>query len=367
MNLSHKMRMYPTPSQENYFRQACGVARSTYNWALEHWQKQYKAGEKPSAYGLKKLFNSIKGTERPWVYDVTKTACERAFTDLENAFKGFFAKRTKYPTWKKRGQRGSFYLGDRFKLDSLKIQIPKLGWIRLSESLRLKGRVLSATVSRTADRWFVSIAVELSETPRAVGESQATVGVDLGITSLATLSTGEKVEPPKALQQAEKRLKKAQRVMSRRKKGSANRRKAANRVAKLHYQVKCLRDDFANKLTTGLVERFGTIVIEDLNVAGMVKNHCLAKSVSDRSFGEIRRQLTYKAALYGRTLVVADRWFPSTKTCSDCGFVNRTVVLGVKSWICPSCGVIHDRDHNAAINLSNLAVGCREVTPVEIR
>jgi putative transposase len=366
VNLSHKIRLYPTPSQESYFCQACGVSRSTYNWALEHWKKDYGAGGKPSAYKLKKQFNAIKRTERLWVLDVTKTAAEQAFLDLERAFKNFFAKRAKYPTWKKKGQRDSFYLGDRFKLDGKRIRIPKLGWVQLAESLRFKGRVLSATVSRTADRWFVSVAVELSGTPRTVNENQvAVVGVDLGISSLAIFSTGEKIAPPKALAKAERRLRRAQRVLARRKKGSANRRKAAARIAKLHYQVKCLRDDFAHKLTTGLVARFGAIVIEDLNVRGMVKNHCLAKAVSDRSFGEVRRQLTYKAALYGRRLVIANRWFPSTKMCSECGFVNKAVVLGVVSWVCPSCGASHDRDRNAAINLSKLPVGCGKVTPVD--
>lgn len=364
MNLSHKIRLYPTSSQENYFQRASGTSRAVYNWALEHWEAEYKAGGKPSAYGLKKQFNAIKKAKYPWVYNVSKTICEQAFVNLEMAYKGFFTKRTRHPTWKKKGRRDSFYLGDRFKLESQRIQIPKLGWVRTAEALRLKGRALSATVSRTADRWFVSIAVEISETPRRVSENQATVvGVDLGITSLAVLSTGEKIKPPQALQQAAKRLRRAQRILSRRKKGSANRRKAVVRVAKLHYRVKCARDDFAHRLTTDLVERFETIVIEDLNVSGMVRNRRLAGVLFDRSFGEIRRQITYKAVLYDRRLVVADRWFPSSKLCSVCGAKKKSLHLSERNYKCGSCNAILDRDVNAAINLQHLAlpVGCGEV------
>ena len=355
-SLAHKIRMYPTKAQANYLLQACGISRFAYNWALETWKRKYENGEKSSAYGLKKEFNSIKKEQFPWCYEVTKTAAEQSFMDLENAFKKFFKKQNKYPRFKKRGVRDSFYLGDRFQfVNSKYVKLPKLSNpIRLAEELRLEGRVVSATISRTADRWFISVNVEITQTPFTVRESQDTVGVDLGVSALATLSTGEKIEPPRALQRWEKRLARAQRVFSRRKKGSNRRKKAAKRVAQIHYKIKCCRDDFTHKFTSYLVDNFGTIVIEDLNVKGMMKNRKLAKHIGDRCFGKIRRQLEYKCKLYNRELVLADRWFPSSKLCSVCGEKKDDLTLSDRVFVCSNCDSLIDRDYNAAVNLVNL-------------
>lgn len=352
MKLSHKIRLSPTSAQEAYLRRACGTSRFVYNWALAEWTRQYQSGGKPSAYELKKTFNAVKRRDYSWALEVTKTACEHAFIDLERAFQNFFAKRAKHPTWKKRGQHDSFYISaDQFKLSDRGLWIPKLGWVKMTEKLRFAGKILSATVSRTADRWFVALAVDMPAP--TTSDNQAVVGVDLGITTLATLSTGEKITPPKVFVKFERRIKRAQQKLSRKEKGSRNQAKARTRLSRLHYRVKCARDDFAHKLTTRLVRNFGVIVVEDLNVSGMLKNHCLAKAIADKAWSEIRRQLTYKCANHSRELDVVDRWFPSSKACSGCGCVKDKMPLGDRTYTCEHCGLVIDRDINAAINLEN--------------
>ncbi len=187
--LSHKIRLHPTPQQQVYLRRACGVARFVWNWALERWRQEYEAGSKPSGMALKKQFNAIKGEEFPFVYEVTKYAAQQPFLHLQTAFRNFFANRARYPRFKRKGVHERFYIGnDHVKLDAKRIWIPKLGWVRMREELRFRGSVVSAVVSRTADKWFVSLAVELEKMPQRC-KSQAAVGVDLGINRLATLST----------------------------------------------------------------------------------------------------------------------------------------------------------------------------------
>jgi putative transposase len=210
-------------------------------------------------------------------------------------------------------------------------------------------------LSRTADDWFVSLLIDTAPPVPTKKEKGAVVGVDLGVKAMATLSTGETLEGPKAHKTATARLKRLDRVTARRKKGSANRRKAAKRRAKAHQRVANMRADFLHKLTTDLSQRFETIVIEDLNVTGLVKNHPLARAISDMGFSEFRRQLTYKTPREGGTLLIAPRFYPSSKTCSSCGQKLDELPLSVREWQCASCGVVHDRDHNAALNLKSLA------------
>ena len=236
-----------------------------------------------------------------------------------------------------------------------KIQIPRLGWVRMTEQVRFAGQIKSCTLSRTADDWFVSLMIDTESPVPTQKEKGAVVGVDLGVKAMATLSTGETIEGPKAHKQASARLKRLDRVVARRKKGSANRRKAAKRRAKAHQRVANIRADFIHKLTTDLSQRFETIVIEDLYVKGMVKNHHLARAISDMGFSEFRRQLSYKVPGEGGMLVIAPRFYPSSKTCSSCGHKLAELPLSVREWPCPSCGVVHDRDHNAALNLKSLA------------
>lgn len=227
----------------------------------------------------------------------------------------------------------------------------------MRESLRFAGKIMSATVSRVADRWFVSITVDTvddSHLPQA--ENQGAVGVDLGVAALATLSTGEAIDGPKPHTALLARLQRLSRSLSRKQKGSANRKKAKSKLAKLHARIAAIRSDALHQLTTNLTRRFHTIGIEDLNVRGMIKNRHLARSVADMGFFEFRRQLEYKAAMRGGQIVVADRFYPSSKTCSACGHKLEVLPLSVREWTCPTCATRHDRDVNAATNLKNMAV-----------
>lgn len=221
-------------------------------------------------------------------------------------------------------------------------------------------------ISKTADRWFLSITVELSEPPQKVRTGESQVGVDLGCTTLATLSTGEKIEGPKPLKKLLKKLQKLSRILSRRQKGSKRRAKIKHEVAKLYYRISNIRKNAIHELTTRLVLENAEIAVEDLNVNGMQKLRTVARSLSDQSFGEVRRQLTYKSELYGSNLLVVSRWFPSSKTCSRCGNVKEKLGLSERIYRCEICGAVIDRDINAAINLKKqLGPLGSEVTLVE--
>jgi len=364
MLIAHKIALAPNNVQATYFARAAGTARFAYNWALAEWQRQYEACKtdtalpKPSQMALRRQLNGIKGEQFPWMLEVTKNAPQMAIIQLGAAFKNFFAGRTKYPKFRKKGLHDRFSLtNDQFSIDGSRIRIPHLGWVRMRETLRFTGKIMSATVSRVADKWFVSITVDTpddSRLPKA--ENQGAVGVDLGVSALATLSTGEIVTGPKAHKALLSRLRRLSRGLSRKVKGSENRKQAKLKLARLHARIGNVRSDGLHQLTTELTRRFHTIGIEHLNVRGMVKNRHLSRAVSDMGFFEFRRQLDYKAAQRGGMIVVADRWYPSSKTCSACGHRLETLSLSVRDWTCPECGSVHDRDVNAAINLRNLAV-----------
>lgn len=363
MILAHKIALAPNNAQATYFARACGVARFAYNWALVEWKRQYEAAKadpalpKPSQMALRRQLNAIKREQFPWMLEVTKNAPQMAIIQLGEAFNNFFKKRARYPSFRKKGVHDRFTLtNDQFSVEGSRIRIPALGWVRMREPLRFQGKITSATVSRVADRWFVSVAVETqdaSHLPQA--ENQGAVGVDLGVKALATLSTGEVVHGPKALAMLLARLRRASRSLSRKVKGSANRKKARQRLARLHARIANVRQDGLHQLTSDLTRRFSTIVLEDLNVRGMVRNRHLARAVSDMGFAELRRQVEYKAAMRGGEVIFADRFYPSSKTCSACGHVLDVLLLSVREWACPDCGAHHDRDLNAAVNLKNLA------------
>jgi len=230
--------------------------------------------------------------------------------------------------------------------------------LRLHEPgyIPIDANVLSATVSEQAGRWFVSVQVE-EEREKPVPTGTSAVGVDLGIKTLATLSDGITFANPRALKHAQKKLKRLERAKSRRKKGSKNRAKARQAIAKVHARIAHIRKDATHKLTSHLAKQYALVAIEDLHVAGMLKNHKLAQSVSDCNFGELRRQVEYKAAWHGTHIVVIDRFYPSSKTCSGCGYIKPELRLSERVFVCESCGMVLDRDLNAAINLRNVAVG----------
>lgn len=368
MIIAHKIALDPNDQQATYFARACGTARFAYNWALAEWQKQHTARKAdpslpaPSEMSLRRQLNAIKGEQFPWMAEVTKNAPQQAIKNLGSAFKRFFAGQGKYPRFKKKGVHDSFRADpgpdkahpNAVEVTGKRVKLPVIGWVRMREALRFQGEVKSATVSRVAGRWFVSLTVEIDHQVPA-RESQAVGGVDLGVKALATLSDGSGVDGPKALRSNLTRLKRLSRSLSRKVKGSANRRKAKAKIARLHARISNIRKDGLHKLTTALVKTFTVIGIEDLNVKGMMANGTLSRAIADRGFHEFRRQLDYKAAMAGSRIVVADRWYPSSKTCSDCGYVMPTLPLSVREWTCPACGVVHDRDHNAAKNLAKMA------------
>jgi len=354
INRTHKIKLDPTFKQTTYFRKACGVARFTWNWGLSKWEEKYKAGEKTNALALKKEFNGIKEKEFPWVYEVTKYASQQPFIHLQKAFQGFFTRKAHYPKYKKKGIRDSFYIGgDQVRIVDKKVKIPNLGWVRLREFLRIQGKITGVTISRIADHWFISIHVETSQMPSPC-KSHASIGVDLGIKTFATLSNGKIFPSNNPLKKKLKRLKRLQRRLSRRVKGSKNRRKTRNDIARLHYRVTCSRNDTIHKLTSHLTDEYQKIVIEDLDISDMVKNKRLSKAILDGGLYEFRRQLSYKAVDKGNKVFIADRWYASSKRCSFCKHQKETLHLSERLYKCDACGKEIDRDLNAAICLEQL-------------
>ena len=402
MFLAHRIRLAPSPEQRDYFSRAAGTARRVWNWALAEWNRQVAAGQRPNAMALKKQFNRIKYADPdwlnvdglPWLRTIHRDAHAQPFTNLARAWMRYFdrlraGKPAHRPRFKKKGRsRDSFYLAnDKFRLDGLVVVLPKIGRVPLCETLRWPGRIVDASVGREADHWFLSIRVDVPEQVAQVRRTgNGVVGVDLGISAAATLSTGEKFAAPRPLKAASRRLRIRCRRQSRKleaakaaagvtgavTKGirltmSKNRTKGARALARLYARIARVRRDFTHTLTTRLCRENQTAVIEDLNVKGMLANARLARAVADIGFHEIRRQLRYKSARYGTTLVLADRWYPSSKLCSNCGWCHVDLTLREREWTCGSCDAHHDRDVNAAINLQRLATaasGAETALPV---
>ncbi|MHB1949133.1 MAG: RNA-guided endonuclease InsQ/TnpB family protein [Gammaproteobacteria bacterium] len=358
MLLAHKIELKPNNKQATYFAKACGVARKAYNWALDEWQKEYAAGGKPSEAALRRKLNSIKREQFTWMLEVTKNAPQMAIIQLGQAFKNFFSKRANYPRFRKKWIDDRFSItNDQFIVNALRIRIPNLGWVRMRESLRFMGKIISATISRVANKWYASITVETPEiTQKTANDNQVAVGVDLGVLHFATLSNGQVVEGPKPHKALLNRLRRLSRSLSRKQKGSNNRKKQKIKLSCLHARISNIRRDEIHKLTTHLTQNFTHIGIEDLNVKGMIRNKRLSRSISDMGFYEFRRQLEYKANLYGNSIVIADRWFASSKICSCCGYKIDYLDLSIREWTCAQCKTLHDRDLNAAKNLEKMAV-----------
>lgn len=363
MLIAHRIALDPTNKQRTYFARASGTARFAWNWALAEWQRQYAARREdqslpaPSDAGLRRQLNGLKREQFPWMFDVTKCAAQETIIDLGGAFRSFFDKRGRYPRFKKKGVRDSFCAANEagtFRTDGKRIKLPVVGWVRMREELRFSGKPKRVTISREADRWFASIMVETDDI-KPTNHPCAAVGIDLGIKTLAVLSDGSKIDGPKAHKALVGRLRRTSRSLSRKRKGSANRRKAKAKLARLHARIVNVRRDATHKATTMLAKTYARIGIEDLNVRGMARNRHLARSIMDGGFFEFRRQLAYKATFYGATLVVADRWFPSSKTCTCCGSVKTELALSQRHYHCDACGFEASRDLNAAINLERLA------------
>ena len=361
INRAHKIALKPNNKQANHLQQACGCARVAYNWGLSEWKRQYEAGEKPSVFGLDKQFNAIKRNEFPFVLEVTKCASQIAFANLGKAFSNFFnnvknGKKPGYPKYKKKGIHDSFGIDNiQIKIKNKQVYIPKLGWVRMRELWRFSDdKLLSIAISKTAGKWFISLSSQ-AEIPEPVPSDHA-IGVDVGIKELAVTSDGEVFENPKALKRSQDRLRLYQKSVSRKKKGSNNRKKAVLKLSKQHYRVSNIRKDSLHKTSTAITKCAGLIGIEDLNIKGMLKNHKLSKAISDAALFELHRQIRYKARWEGSTLVKADRFYPSSKLCSQCGLIKHDLTLSDRIYECV-CGLKKDRDLNASINLRNYAVG----------
>lgn len=363
MLLAHKIALDPNATQREHFARASGSARFAWNWALGQWRREYAlrreygCGPQPSDVSLRRDLNAIKRERFPWMYDVSKCVVQEAIIDLGTAFRAFFEGRGAYPRFKPKDDRASFCASNevgRFVVDGKRIRLPVIGWVKMREEVRFSGALKRATVSCEAGRWFVSLMINTNDV-KPLAQPEAAVGVDLGVSALATLSTGEVIEGPKAHKAALARLRRANRVMARKRRGSKNAKKQKARLARLHRRVAAIRRDATHKLTTMLAKRFRVVGIENLNVRGMVKNRALARAVSDSGFYEFRRQVEYKAKMYGARVVVADRWFPSSKTCSCCGVVKPALALSERQFRCDDCGFEAGRDVNAALNLAAMA------------
>jgi putative transposase len=348
--------------------QHAGASRFAYNWGLLRRQEAYKTtGKSIRAMELHRELNLLKKTELVWMYEVSKCAPQEALRDLDAAFANFFHRvqlkkegkwkgKLGYPRLKtKKKGVGGFTLTGSIHVTPSTIQLPRLGVLRLKEHgyLPTDAHILAATVSERGGHWYVSVQVR-EEREQQVNTG-AVVGVDLGVKALATLSDGTVIPNPRHLKNKLKKLKRLHRCVSRRKKGGKNRRRAVQQLARQYAAVHNQRQNTLHHITTRLAKTKQTIVIENLNVAGMMKNHHLAQAIGDVGWYEFRRQVTYKAAWYGCRIILADRWMASTKTCSRCGWVDETIALKDPIFQCQQCGLVIDRDLNAAINLSKLA------------
>ncbi|NEO57388.1 MAG: IS200/IS605 family element transposase accessory protein TnpB [Okeania sp. SIO3B5] len=351
---SIKTKLKVNNYQKTILAKHAGVARHAYNWGLAACIKEYEETKKrPSAITLhKRLVAEVKSIN-PWYYEVSKCAPQQALRDLERAFKNFLTIPNRgFPVFKKKGRKDSFYLEGSIKIiQGNYIQLPRIGVVKTYEILP-NCKVKNVRISKRADSWYISFKYNFEPYPtEKVGE---TIGVDIGINTLATCSDGSKFANVKAYSQAKKRLVRHQRAVSKKVIGSKNRRKAVKKLAKLHKKVADIRADVLHKLTTWLAKNHSTIVIEDLNVSGMLKNHKLASAIADCGFYEFKRQLTYKCEWYGSELVIADRYYPSSQICSNCGHQQK-MPLHLRTYECSECGFEVDRDFNAAINLKNYA------------
>ncbi|GHH27482.1 RNA-guided endonuclease InsQ/TnpB family protein [Streptomyces lanatus] len=355
-----KYRFYPTDAQAAELSRTFGCVRKVYNMALAARTEAWTRQERVNYNATSAMLTAWKKTEElAFLNEVSSVPLQQCLRHLQGAFTNFFAKRAKYPRFKSRrkSRASAEYTTSGFRFRDGKLTLAKMKDpldICWSRPLPEGASPSTVTVSRdSADRWFVSMLCD--DTPAPMPATAGAVGIDAGLDHLVTLSTGEKIANPRHERRDRARLAKAQRALAKKVKGSANRGKARLRVAKIHAMIADRRRDGLHKLTTRLVRENQTLVIEDLTVRNMVKNHKLARAISDASWTELRSMLEYKAAWHGRNLVVVDRFFPSSKLCSACGTITSMMPLNVRTWTCEGCGTTHDRDANAAKNL--LAAG----------
>jgi len=358
---AYKTELDPNKTQLILLAKSAGTARFVYNWGLGRRIEEYKiTGKSSNAIEQHRQLNALKEESFPWMYEVSKCAPQESLRDLDKAYANFFRRvknkdgKVGHPKFKsKHDSKQSFRLTGSISATESRVHLPKIGYVKLKEKnyIPVDCKVLSATVSKRANRWFVSVLTEEEINPVNNAEGRV-VGIDLGIKVLATTSDNVVYMNPKALNKNLKKLARIQKQHSRKVKGSNNRKKHISKIQRVHYRVSCIRNDAIHQMTTAVAKtKPRLVVIEDLAVKNMMRNHKLARSLSDAAFGETRRQFEYKGKWYGFELMVADRWYPSSKTCSRCGYIKVELKLSDRTFVCPVCGLVIDRDLNASINL----------------
>ena len=354
INKGYKTEMAPKKAQRVLLAKSVGTARFAYNWGLARRIEEYKyLGKSANAIQQHKQLNSMKEDFFPWMYEVSKCAPQEALRDLDKAYDNFY-NGGGFPKFKSKHDKQSCRFSMGIQVKNKSIRLPNIGWVKLKEKgyIPTEGHILSATISKKAGKWFVSVAFEEEIEVQSNSEG-VSLGLDAGIKSLGVVSNNVTFKNPKALKNNIDKLARLQRKQARQEKGSKNRDKTKLKIQKLHYKISCVRNDAIHKMTTAVAKtKPQRVVIEDLAIKNMMKNHKLARSIADAAFGEIRRQLEYKGKWYGFDVVVADRWFPSSKMCSRCGHIKVGLKLSDRIYICSECGLVIDRDLNAAINLS---------------
>lgn len=352
-----KFRIYPNASQQKALAVQFGHSRFVYNHYRAVREGYYHdTGTGLNYYDCQTDLADILKVDYPWLKEADSQALQCSLQDLDRAYKNFFEGRADYPNFHSKHEKQSIRYPQRFKVNDKRVYLPKVGWVKAVFHRKIEGQMKNCTVSKNkSGRYFVSIQCEMeAEDPTP---KQEAVGIDLGLTTFATLSTGEKIEAPKPLRSSMRRVKIRQRRLSRKQKRSKNRQRARLPLATIHEKVANQRRDFQHKLSRRLVNDFGSVSFESLNVNGMLKNHNLAQAISDAAWSQFVGFVEYKQRwANGQTLQV-DRFFPSSKLCSDCGEKHKHLTLSVRQWVCISCGSLHDRDENAAKNILNQTTG----------